>query len=70
VKVRDVVKQIEKLGGFELRRGSSGHAVFVCSCGQHKTSIAVQRLERDIPLGTLKHIEKDMAPCWGRRWLE
>ncbi|UCC74086.1 MAG: hypothetical protein JSV86_05875 [Gemmatimonadota bacterium] len=69
MKTRDIVKRIRQLGGRQLRRGSSGHGVFVCSCGKHTTSIAVQRLERQVRIGTLKHIEADLAPCWGARWL-
>jgi predicted RNA binding protein YcfA (HicA-like mRNA interferase family) len=70
MKVRDLVKRIKKLGGAQARRGSSGHAVFVCSCGKHKTSIQVQRMDLQLPLGTLRHIQKDLAGCWGSDWMK
>ena len=69
MKVRDVVKRIAELGGSQLRRGSSGHAVFVCSCGKHKVGIPVQRMEAQLPNGTLANVRRAMAPCWGREWL-
>jgi predicted RNA binding protein YcfA (HicA-like mRNA interferase family) len=54
----EVVTKIKALGGELLRRKGS-HARYECACGKHQTTVAMHN--GDIPLGTLRAIQKQLA---------
>jgi len=63
---RDVLRRIRQLGGVVVRQEGSHVRVELGSC---KTTVSVHRGE-DLPPGTLRAIERDLAPCVGKaRWL-
>ena len=63
---QEVLRRIRQLGGVPVKLHQVGsHAKFqVGDCG---TVIALHA--RDLPVGTLHAIERDLEPCLGRRWL-
>jgi predicted RNA binding protein YcfA (HicA-like mRNA interferase family) len=61
---REVLRIIRKLGGEELRTSGSHVIVRVGEC---QTVVPVH--SGDIPTGTLRSIERDLAPCLGQGWL-
>lgn len=63
---RDVLRKVEKLGCQQLRQRGS-HVVVHCP-GGCQTVVPVHR-GSDIPIGTLRAIERTLAPCLGERWL-
>jgi predicted RNA binding protein YcfA (HicA-like mRNA interferase family) len=63
---RDVLRRIRQFGGAEVRQKGSHVRVELGKCA---TTVPVHRGE-DIPAGTLRKIERDLAPCVGKaRWL-
>jgi len=63
---REVIRILLRLGCVEVRQKGS-HKQFVSPDGQCKTTVADH--PRDIKMGTLRGIEKDMEPCLGKNWL-
>jgi predicted RNA binding protein YcfA (HicA-like mRNA interferase family) len=64
---RDVLRRIRQLGGETVRQKGSHVRVQLGKCG---TTVPVHRGE-DLPAGTLRAIERDLAPCVGEtRWLQ
>lgn len=63
---REVVRRLGKLGAVEVRQVGS-HKRFVSACGKCATTVAMHT--GDIPKGTLRAIERDMEPCYGKGWL-
>lgn len=53
-----------KIGGTKVRSKGSHHRVQVGNC---TATIPVHG--HDIPIGTLRQIEKDLEPCLGEGWL-
>ncbi len=49
-----------------LRKGKGSHQIW--QCGKCRTTVAVH--PGDIPKGTLRAIERQLAPCLGDDWLE
>lgn len=61
-----VVRKILKDKGCEELRWVGSH--LNVRCGECQTSIPIHGSE-DIKYGLLKGVEKDLAPCLGKRWL-
>ena len=64
---RQVVRRLEALGAVKVRQKGS-HARFQSACGRCNTTVPMHAGE-DIGPGLLRKIEKDMAPCYGDKWL-
>ncbi|HEV8650682.1 MAG TPA: type II toxin-antitoxin system HicA family toxin [Actinomycetes bacterium] len=63
---KDVVRRIRDLGGEVLRQSGSHVRIRLDTC---QTTVPVHA-GRDLPPGTLRAIERQLAPCVGRaRWL-
>lgn len=73
MRARDVNHRIERLDGHILRqRGSHRRyeATKISPDGTTATAVTtVAQHAGDIPLGTLRQIEKDMIPIFGEGWL-
>ena len=74
MKSREVNQRIEALGGHETRqRGSHRRyaAAYTDPEGVERTAFTTvqQHKSQDIPLGTLKSIQRDMTPAFGEGWL-
>ncbi|PZS19720.1 MAG: hypothetical protein DLM57_03440 [Pseudonocardiales bacterium] len=74
MKSREVNMRIEELGGYETRqRGSHRRyaARYSDVSGVQRTAFTTvqQHASRDIPMGTMHAIQRDLAPAFGRRWL-
>lgn len=67
VTARDVIRRLHEHGCVLVRQRGS-HARYVAPGGNCATTVPMH-LGRDIPAGTLRAIEKDMAPCLGSKWL-
>jgi len=63
---REVLRLVERLGCVVLRQRGS-HVIARCP-GGCQTVIPVHR-GQDIPIGTLRSIERTLAPCLGEGWL-
>jgi predicted RNA binding protein YcfA (HicA-like mRNA interferase family) len=63
---RDVLRKIRRAGGVPIRLNQVGsHAKY--QVGDCRTIIPVH--PGDIPVGTLRSIERDLEPCLGGRWM-
>jgi predicted RNA binding protein YcfA (HicA-like mRNA interferase family) len=73
VRAREVNRRIERLGGFAVRQTGSHRRYVVTytdgSGNEAKAATTVGQHGRDIPLGTLRAIEKDLEPAFGKGWL-
>lgn len=72
MKAREVNQRIERLGGKQTRQRGS-HRMFEAQT-THNGDIVTARTTvaqhpGDIPTGTLRAIERDMEPVFGRGWL-
>lgn len=63
---REILRLVEKLGCERLRQRGS-HVIVRCP-GGCQTVIPIHR-GQDLPLGTLRSIERTLAPCLGEGWL-
>jgi predicted RNA binding protein YcfA (HicA-like mRNA interferase family) len=63
---REVLRRVERLGCMVLRQRGS-HVIVRCP-GGCQTVIPIHR-SQDIPIGTLRSIERALAPCLGEGWL-
>ncbi len=63
---REVLRLVERLGCTVLRQRGS-HVIVRCP-GGCQTVIPIHR-GQDIPIGTLRSIERVLAPCLGEGWL-
>jgi predicted RNA binding protein YcfA (HicA-like mRNA interferase family) len=71
VKARDINRRIELLGGEVLRqRGSHRLYRAVCADGSSVQTVVPQHAGRDVAPGTLRAIEKDLEPAFGKGWLK
>lgn len=75
MKSREVNRRIEALGGGMTRqRGSHRRyaATYTDATGVERTAFTTvqQHQSRDIPLGTLRSIERDLVPAFGEGWLK
>lgn len=62
--VRELRRILRQRGCVEVRQVGSHLTV---RCGECVTTIAVHA--GDIPVGTLRKIERDLEPCFGKGWL-
>jgi predicted RNA binding protein YcfA (HicA-like mRNA interferase family) len=73
MKAREVNREIERRGGRLVRQRGSHRRYEATGTLPDDTTVTcqttVQQHPGDIPLGTLRAIEKDMAPVFGERWL-
>ena len=65
MRARDVNRKLEAMGAVMVRQAGSHRLYRVGSC----TTVVAQHAGRDIPIGTLRKIERDMEPCLGVGWL-
>ena len=68
MRAREVNGIIEAKGGRHVRTVGS-HKRYRVTVGGVTASTAVAQHPGDIPTGTLRKIESDLAPARGRRWL-
>lgn len=73
MRAREVNRRIERLGGVMARQVGS-HRRYVVSytdaAGKQATvSTTVAQHAGDIPAGTLRAIERDLKPAFGKGWL-
>lgn len=61
-------RKIEANGGEHVRTVGS-HRRYRVTVGAVTASTAVPQHPGDIPTGTLRKIERDLAPALGRKWL-
>lgn len=64
MKVREVNRRLERLGAVLVRQTGSHRRFRLGRC-----STTVPQHTGDIPIGTLRAIERDMEPCLGKGWL-
>ncbi len=62
---RHILKVIQAMGGEIVRQRGSHIRV---RCGQCYTTVP-DHGSRDVPLGTLRAIERDLEPSLGKGWL-
>lgn len=63
---REILRRTERLGCEALRQRGS-HVIVRCP-GGCQVVIPIHR-GQDIPIGTLRSIERALAPCLGAGWL-
>ncbi|WP_019931562.1 type II toxin-antitoxin system HicA family toxin [Nocardia sp. BMG111209] len=70
---RGVNRRIEQLGGVSVRQVGSHRRyriVYELDTGQSATAhTTVPQHSGDMPIGTLRAIERDLAPAFGSGWL-
>jgi predicted RNA binding protein YcfA (HicA-like mRNA interferase family) len=73
VKAREVNRRIERLGGTMTRQRGSHRQYEATTTLDDGTQVTarttVAQHGGDIPIGTLRAIEKDMEPVFGQGWL-
>lgn len=73
MKAREVNRRIERLGGHKTRQRGSHRRFEAKGTRTDGTTFTVHTTvaqhSGDIPLGTLRQIEEDMAPVFGEGWL-
>lgn len=73
VRAREVSRRIERLGGVMARQVGSHRRYLVRytdAAGKQVTvATTVPQHKGDIPIGTLRAIERDLEPAFGRGWL-
>ncbi len=62
----EVSAKILARGGTKLRQKGSD-VRFECACGKYKTTVPMHG--GDLGRGLLAAIEKDLEPCFGKKWL-
>lgn len=61
----ELIRILKKRGCSLVRKGKGSHQLW--QCGKCRTIIAMH--PGDIPTGTLRKIERDLAPCLGDDWI-
>nr|WP_076389166.1 type II toxin-antitoxin system HicA family toxin [Vaginimicrobium propionicum] len=69
MRAREVTKRIEELGGIFVRQVGSHRRYNARTREGERVFTTVPMHNGDIPLGTLRAIEKDLAPAFGKGWL-
>jgi predicted RNA binding protein YcfA (HicA-like mRNA interferase family) len=64
---REVVRKLEARGARKVRQKGS-HAFYRSACDRCSTVVPIHKGE-DLGPGLLRAIQKDMASCYGERWL-
>jgi predicted RNA binding protein YcfA (HicA-like mRNA interferase family) len=67
MKAADILRRIKDVGGAVVRQRGS-HVRVTCRCGKNFSTVPDQG-SHDVPIGTLRAVERDLAPCFGKRWL-
>jgi len=62
----EVLKALKARGAVLVRQKGS-HARYKSACGECATTVPMHK--GDVPIGTLRAIQKDMEPCYGEGWL-
>ena len=62
---KEVLRRLRRLGCKEVRQEGSHVRV---ECGKCVTTVPVHA-GKDLPRGTLRHIERDLELCLGKGWL-
>ncbi len=68
MRAREVNRVIERLGGVAVRQRGS-HRVYVAQAGGVQAQTTVPQHTGDIPTGTLRAIQRDLEPVFGKGWL-
>jgi predicted RNA binding protein YcfA (HicA-like mRNA interferase family) len=68
MRAREVVARIKALGGFFVRQHGS-HALYRAEGDGFRVQTTVPMHTGDIPRGTLRAMERDMEPVFGKGWL-
>nr|MDT0660804.1 type II toxin-antitoxin system HicA family toxin [Micromonospora sp. DSM 115978] len=72
MRAREVNRRIERLGGKQVRQRGS-HRMFEATSTVDGETVTVRTVVAqhagDIPAGTLRAIERDMEPVFGKGWL-
>jgi predicted RNA binding protein YcfA (HicA-like mRNA interferase family) len=69
VKAREVNRRIERLGGLNMGQRGSHRKYKVTVDGTTVSTVVPQHAGRDIPIGTLSAIQRDLEPALGKGWL-
>ena len=73
VRAREVNRRIERLGGVMARQVGSHRRYVVTNVdaggAEARLATTVPQHQGDIPPGTLRAIERDLEPAFGRGWL-
>lgn len=73
MRAREINRRIERLGGVMARQVGSHRRYVVtytdAAGGQMTVATTVAQHSGDIPAGTLRAIERDLEPAFGRGWL-
>jgi len=73
VRAREVNRRIERLGGVMARQVGSHRryvVTYIDASGKQVTvTTTVAQHTGDIPVGTLRAIERDLEPAFGKGWL-
>jgi predicted RNA binding protein YcfA (HicA-like mRNA interferase family) len=73
VRAREVNRRIEQLGGLMVRQAGSHRRYVVtyadASGAQVTVATTVAQHAADVPIGTLRAIERDLEPALGKGWL-
>jgi predicted RNA binding protein YcfA (HicA-like mRNA interferase family) len=74
MKAREVNRRIERLGGYQTRQVGSHRRYEATKKQADGTTVTahvtVSQHGGDIPIGTLRAIEKAMGPVFGKGWLK
>jgi predicted RNA binding protein YcfA (HicA-like mRNA interferase family) len=74
VRAREVNQRIERLGGVMIRQRGSHRRYAATTTLPDGTALTahttVAQHAGDIPIGTLRGIEKDLTPIFGEGWLK
>jgi len=68
VKAREVNARIERAGGQQVAQRGSHRKYLAVVAGVTARTTVLQHTG-DIPIGTLRAIERDLEPVFGKRWL-
>ncbi|HUY57228.1 MAG TPA: type II toxin-antitoxin system HicA family toxin [Candidatus Micrarchaeaceae archaeon] len=64
MRTRELRRILRQHGCDELRQSGSH---LIVRCGDCQSVVPIH--SEDIPVGTLRSIERDLAPCLGEKWL-
>lgn len=69
MEAKEVNRRIEKAGGIMIRQIGSHRRYKLTKNNLTCYATVPQHAGKDIPVGTLKNIEKQLDPILGKRWL-
>ena len=68
VRAREANRAIERRGGYVVGQVGS-HRRYEATSGDTRCRTTVAQHPGELPTGTLRKIEKDMEPAFGKGWL-